>query len=73
MGRFVRVRLIAPAYMRCSHSPKEIRLPRPPIRDETPIAPQSWQRKVLLIGGMVCLAIALIGFVVFALRAVSIA
>jgi hypothetical protein len=53
-----------------------MRLPRP-----TPPAPPDkasarrpvWLRRLLLLGGLACLALALVGFIVFALRAVSIA
>ena len=51
-------------------------MPHPIISPEAPPRIPLWLRRALLAGGIACLAIALLGFVVFvvfALRAVSIA
>jgi hypothetical protein len=53
--------------------PMETRLTRSLVPPETTSRVPLWLRRTLLVAGIACLAVALLGFVVFALRAVSIA
>ena len=58
--------------LRCRPLPKEMSVTRPdPATPEAPSRVPPWLRRAILIGAMLFLGIALAGFVVFSLRAVT--